>query len=145
MNVKDTWTVEDFEEMGWHDNHIHAIFFPDENLELCLDIDYLFKWILDDVSSIYSYWVSPCILCFFDVQNLKISIDFKNTIGLVILDINKHNSRLSPNKKTTLWDFEIMTDKGYIKFESSGYSQIVKKQPVLSRNPILDREKWSRP
>jgi hypothetical protein len=142
MNVKEIWTEEDFEEMGWHDSRIHAIFFPNEDLELSLDIDYLFKWILDDKSNLYSFWVSPCILLFFNVLNLKISIDFQNIIGLDILDINRQNPRLSPNGKTTLWDFEIITDKGYIKFESSGYRQVVKKQPILSQSQVLDREKW---
>lgn len=142
MNIKETWSEADFEEMGWHDSHIHAISFPNEDLELSLDIDYLFKSILDDTSSLYNFWVSPCILLFFNVLSLKISIDFQNTIGLDILDINRLNPRLSPNGKMTLWDFEIVTDKGYIKFESSGYRQVVKKQPILSQSQVLAREKW---
>lgn len=142
MNIKEIWTEADFEHMGWHDSHIHAISFPNEDLELSLDIDYLFKWILDDTSNLYNFWMSPCILLFFNVLNLKIYIDFQNIIGLNILNINRHNSRLSPNGKTTLWDFEIVTDKGYIKFEASGYRQVVKKQPVLSQSQVLAREKW---
>lgn len=142
MNIKEIWSEADFEEMGWHDSHIHAISFPNEDLELSLDIDYLFKWILDDTSGLYNFWVSPCILLFFNVLNLKISIDFQNTIGLNILDIKRLNPRLSPNRKTTLWDFEIVTDKGYIKFESSGYRQVVKKQPIISQSQVLAREKW---
>ncbi|MGS2765235.1 hypothetical protein [Sinomicrobium sp. M5D2P9] len=142
MNIKEIWSEADFEEMGWHDSHIHAISFPNNDLELSLDIDYLFKSILDDTSSLYNFWVSPCILLFFNVLNLKISIDFQNTIGLDILDINRLNPRLSPNGKMTLWDFEIVTEKGYIKFESSGYRQVVKKQPMLSQSQVLNREKW---
>ena len=142
MNIKEIWSEADFEQMGWHDSHIHAISFPNKDLELSLDIDYLFKSIPDDTSSLYNFWVSPCILLFFNVLNLKISIDFQNTIGLDILDINRLNPRLSPNGKMTLWDFEIVTDKGYIKFESSGYRQVVKKQPILSQSQVLAREKW---
>lgn len=142
MNIKEIWTDEDFEDMGWHDSHIHAISFPNEDLELSLDIDYLFKWIQDDISNLYNFWVSPCILLFFNVLHLKISIDFQNTIGLDILDIKRRNPRLSPNGKITLWDFEIVTDKGDIKFESSGYRQIIKKQPISSQSQVLAREKW---
>lgn len=142
MNVKYIWSEADFKDMEWHDSHIHAISFPNEDLELSLDIDYLFKWILDDTSNLYNFWVAPCILLFFDVLNLKISIDFQNTTGLNILDVNRQNPRLSPNKKKTIWDFEIVTDKGYIKFESSGYKQVVKKQPIVSLSQVLTRDKW---
>ncbi|WP_447635657.1 hypothetical protein [Flavobacterium microcysteis] len=142
MNVKEIWTDADFEEMGWHDSYIHAISLLNENLEFCLDIDYLFKWVLDDQSNLYNFWVSPCTLLFLNVLNLKIDIDFQNTVGLDILDINRNNPRTSSDKEKTLWDFEIITDKGYITFESSGYKQVVKKQPILSQSQVLTREKW---
>ena len=142
MNIKEVWSEIDFEEMGWHDCHIHAISFPQEDLELGLDIDYLFDWILDDKTNTYKFWISPCILFFFNVINLDFNIMFRNSIGLNIQNINRNNPRLSPNKKITLWDFEIITDKGYITFESSGYKQIVKKQPILNQYQILKREKW---
>lgn len=142
MNIKELWTETDFEDMGWQDSHIHAISFPNEDLELSLDIDYLFKWSRDDKSNLYNFWVSPCILFFFNVLNLKISIDFQNTIGLDILEINRQDPHLSPNGKMTLWIFEIVTDKGCIEFESSGYRQVVKKQPIFSQSQVLDRAKW---
>lgn len=141
MNVKDIWTEADFEEMGWHDSYIYAISFPNEDLEFILDIDYLFKRVLDDKTNLYKFWVSPCTLVFFDVVGLEMNLDFGNSISLDIQDINRSNSRLSPNGKITLWDFEIATDKGYIKFESSGYRQIVKKQPIFSQSQVLTREK----
>ncbi|MCE7057189.1 hypothetical protein LZF95_21085 [Algoriphagus sp. AGSA1] len=142
MKVKEIWTELDFEDMGWHDCHIHAISFPNEELEMSFDIDYLFKWELDDKSNLYKFWVSPCILFFYNVINLKIDIDFQNAIGLDILDINKKNLRLSADKKTNLWDFEIATDKGLIKFESSGYKQVVKNEPICSESQILARKNW---
>lgn len=142
MKVKEIWTELDFEDMGWHDCHIHAMSFPNEELEISFDIDYLFKWELDDKSNLYKFWVSPCILFFYNVINLKIDIDFQNAIGLDILDINKKNLRLSADKKINLWDFEIATDKGLIKFESSGYKQVVKNQPICSESQILARMNW---
>lgn len=142
MYVKEIWTEADFEEMGWHDSYIYAISFPNEDLELGLDIDYLFKWVLDDKTNLYNFWVSPCVLFFFDVFDLEVNLDFKNAVGLDIQDINRSNPRLSPNGKITLWDFEIITDNGYIKFESSGYRQVVKKQPIFSQSQVLARVKW---
>lgn len=143
MNIKEIWTEKDFEEMGWHDSHIHAIFFPNEDLTLSLDIDYLFEWDLDNKLNQYNFWVSPCILYFFNVLNLKIFIDFQDTIGLDIVDLNRKSPHLSPDRKMTLWDFEIITDKGDIKFESSGYRQVIIEQPTFSKSHILGRAKCS--
>ncbi|CAI9684417.1 hypothetical protein AS358_13885 [Elizabethkingia anophelis] len=94
MIVKDIWTDMDFEQMGWHDNYIHAIVFPNENQKLVLDMDYIFKWVLDEKSNLYKFWVSPCNLMFMDVLNLKIDLDFQKTVGLAIQDINRSKSVL---------------------------------------------------
>lgn len=128
--------------MGWHDSHIHAFSFPNEELDFSLDIDYLFQWILDNKSNIYHYWISPCTLTFVNTLNLEVSLDFQNSTGININNIQKSNPRLSLNKKITLWDFEIETDKGFIKFESSGFKQIVKQQPILSQSQVLNRNRW---
>ncbi|GAB0157812.1 hypothetical protein CHRYSEOSP005_30980 [Chryseobacterium sp. Alg-005] len=140
MNVKDLWTDSDFEEMGWHDSYVYSIFLPAENQKLILDIDYIFKWVLDETSNLYKFWVSPCDLVFMDVLNLKIDLDFQNTVGLDIQDINRSNSRLYPNGKDIKWDYEILTDVGSITFESSGYIQNIKEQPILSDSQILMRK-----
>jgi hypothetical protein len=42
---KPVWTEADFEQMGWHDVHIHAVAFRPEIFELWLDIDYIFGWV----------------------------------------------------------------------------------------------------
>lgn len=140
MNVKNIWTDADFEEMGWHDSYLYSVSFPDQNQKLIFDIDYIFKWVLDETSNLYSFWVSPSTLTFLNVMNLKIDIDFQNSVGLDISDINRLNPRLSPNGKFTLWDYSICTDKGSITFESTGYIQNIKEQPILSDSQVLKRE-----
>lgn len=140
MKVKEVWTELDFDEMGWHDSHIYAMSFPNEKLEISLDIDYLFKWELNNLTNLYGFWVAPCHLIFYNVLNLKIDIDFHNSIGLDVLDIKKDNAKVSNNNKITLWDFQISTDKGEIKFESSGYKQILKEQPIYSISQVLGRK-----
>ncbi|WP_139420303.1 hypothetical protein [Chryseobacterium mulctrae] len=140
MNVKNVWTESDFEEMEWHDSYVYSIFLPDENQKLILDIDYIFKWVLDETSNLYSFWISPCDLIFENVLYLKINLDYQNTVGLDIQNINRFNPRLSPNGKILLWDYEILTDVGSITFESSGYIQNIKEQPILSDSQILMRK-----
>ncbi|MBL7999657.1 MAG: hypothetical protein JNL32_13610, partial [Candidatus Kapabacteria bacterium] len=93
MKVKEVWTDNDFEEMGWHDSYIHAISFPYDTLDLSLDIDYLFKWVFDDKDNMYDFWVSPCTLTFVNVLDIKIELNFQNSIGLYIVAILRDNPR----------------------------------------------------
>lgn len=139
MKVKENWTVDDYKEMSWHDSHVYSLFFPSENLEFSLDIDYLFKWVLNKETNLYSFWVSPCLLTFYDVLNLKVSLDFKDTCGLDIQDIKYAGSRLSPNGKVNILNYEIITDKGVISFDSTGFIQKIKEQPVFIQSQELGR------
>lgn len=140
--MKDEWTDADFKEMGWHDSYIHMISFPKENFEMIFDIDYIFEWVLDEQSGLYKFWISPCKLIFFDIFNLKINLDFENSIGVSIENINRTVSKKSSNEKVTIWNYEIITDKGIISFESTGYKQFLNKQPILSLNQVLERNQF---
>ncbi|MCF3107398.1 hypothetical protein LL912_01265 [Niabella sp. CC-SYL272] len=42
---KSYWADEDFDQMGWHDNHKHAISFGG-HFSLLFHIDYIFKWVV---------------------------------------------------------------------------------------------------
>lgn len=139
MKVKKKWTDLDFEEMGWHDSIIYSISFPNNDQRLSLDIDYIFKWVLDQETNLYKFWVSPCQLIFESVMYLKIDIDFSNSIGIYISDIKRKNPQLSPNGKNILWDYLILTDKGQISFQALGYNQIVNEQPVFINSQTIER------
>lgn len=56
-----------------------------------------------------------------------------------ISEIERKNSILSPNKKYTIWNYRIITDKGDINFTSTGFEQIALKTPVWSDEFILKR------
>ena len=139
MEVKNTWTDDDFSEMGWHDNYIHSIIFPGNDYTMTFDIDYIFKWELVKEKNLYNFWISPVLLMFKNVSNLKIDIDFENSIGLDIVELKRVNSRPSPNGKLTIQDYIINTDKGLITFESTGFVQKVKKQPIFTSSQWLPR------
>lgn len=140
MIVKENWTDIDFLEMSWHDSYIYSMIFPGEKLIVSFDIDYLFEWVLVKKENLYNFWISPCILIFYDVLNLKVNLDFKNGVKLQIDAIKRINQRLSPNGNVLVWDYIIETDKGTISFESTGFLQKVEKQPVLKSSQELSRE-----
>jgi len=73
---KALWADADFEQMGWHDSHIHAIAFRPESFQLLLDIDYIFRWVGPAPKEThYKFWLSPCTLMFKNVYQLWISLE----------------------------------------------------------------------
>src|SRR4051812_26329180 len=73
---KPVWTEADFEQMGWHDVHIHAVAFRPEIFELWLDIDYLFTWVdPQGAETHYSFWVAPATLVFTNVHSLRFDLE----------------------------------------------------------------------
>jgi hypothetical protein len=144
---KTIWTDEDFEKMGWHDSSVYAISFSDPaevNLSfMCFDLDYIFKWIHPiEGEHCFSFWVSPCTLIFEDVINLKMEFDsgLISPIGLEIAGISKLENDNS-NDRVIKWQIDFQT--GVMIFESSGFKQIVRKEPIFSSSQSLsfkDRE-----
>lgn len=139
MNIKEKWDDNDFSELSWHDSTIYSISFPNDELLLNLDIDYIFEWILNDESNLFEFYISPCILAFYDILNLNININFENSTGICIDDILRENPILSPNGKYTVWNYKIQTDKGYISFTSTGFDLILRQPPILSKDISLKR------
>ena len=71
------WTQEQFEEMSWHDNHVHAIRIVEGSYgpgQLVLDLDYILEWINDKEG--FQFRLQPVMLTFFEVADLRISLDY---------------------------------------------------------------------
>ena len=79
---KAIWTEIDFDQMGWHDVHIHAVAFRPDTYELLLDIDYMFAWVNPEKEEKhYTFWMSPCTLVFSNVHTFKAEIEWKAFLG----------------------------------------------------------------
>ncbi len=138
MNVKNVWTDSDFNEMGWHDCRLYSVIIPGEDLKLKFNLDYIFE-VEKKENEFKGFWVAPCELHFFNVIGLKINIEITDTILLFISDIRRLNERLTPNGKSTEWDYEIECDNGDISFSATGFRQELKSQPILSKTYDLNR------
>ena len=68
------WTDADFEQMGWHDVHIHGFAFG--AYTLTFDIDYTFRWV-DPApgETYYRFWLSPATLVFDDVSDVQLDLE----------------------------------------------------------------------
>jgi hypothetical protein len=133
---KSIWKQSDFQEMGWHDASIYGISIEkkagQQLPDLQFDIDYIFKWVNPGPSEhSFSFWVAPCTLVFHEIFALQIDIDS----GLLIFDSLEIDDieliRTETDKKgETQYFWEIGLHIGAIYFQSKGFTQIVKKQPV---------------
>lgn len=139
MKVKNRWTNDDFEQMGWHDCRVYSVALPEEDFSLKLDIDYIFRWD-ERPGGGYSFWVSPCDLVFLNVSDFSARLHYGNRMLLFISDLKRGNQRLSPNGKMMVWDYEIECDQGTITFSATGFEQIVRSQPKASETQDLGRK-----
>ena len=135
---KSMWTEDDFENMQWHDNPIHAITFSD-NFEIIIDIDYIFEWILKGKK--YFFWISPCTFIFENVYDLTFDVG-PISPGFTIDFITKENPQKPKNaeyvKRDTEYYWTIEMQEGTISFKSIGYKQFVRQKPRLLATQKLD-------
>lgn len=130
---KKVWTDKDFDQMGWHDNHIYQISVAED---LALDIDYIFQWnkpVLEGLP--FTFWIAPSTLVFKKIQNLAFNLDtaFHDTIE--IQDIEREIL-----ENGTLWT--IITQQGDFQFMSEGFQQFIRQEPFFQFGqtiPFLER------
>ena len=128
---KFVWSESDFENMGWHDCPIYGILFADN---VAFDIDYIFKWILNEQNGHYKFWISPATLVFEQARNLKIEIDSDFINELEIADI--HQEKLENNE----YNYHLETQEGDIHLIASGYRQYIRKNPIIKQSQCLSAE-----
>ena len=77
MADKTSWTEADFDDMSWHDNHVHAFRIREGEHgtgEVELDLDYILEW-LSPTEGRVSFRVAPASLTGRGVYDLQIAID----------------------------------------------------------------------
>lgn len=135
VNFKRIWDGNDFDHMNWHDCKVYAMAFNEEDFELLLDIDYIFKWEPPSTGEgNYKFWVSPVTLVFYNIWDINLNIS--SSLDLVIENIVKGENAMTPkNVKYIKWEFEynweINMNVGDICFKSVGFEQYVRREPIL--------------
>lgn len=133
-------TTDNFEELSWHDNAIHAfrILEGDDNTggQLLLDVDYIAEW-LQGSDKGFNFKIVPSDLTFHDVSDLAISVDYAAataavqpmTIHEIIREVVTYSNGYSSYK----WKIEInWPPKGFISFQATGFTQVPRMEPVVS-------------
>jgi len=137
------WDDGDFEQMSWHDATIYGIAFGPNEFELSLDIDYIFKWAHPlEGEEFFRFLVAPCTLVFQNVYDLRLDAAPYGGPMLEIDNISRSDPQKPKNAKfigrDLEWQWTLECHHGEISFRSVGFSQYVRKAPLLTQAQSLD-------
>ena len=136
-------THENFDEMSWHDNHVHGIQVVEgeHGGTLILDLDYIVEWIR--VGDAYKFRIVPSTLSFFKVSGLQIQLDYHRpsaAIGPFSMDRIIRATEKREQYTATIWRIPFNWPDGHISFEAAGFSQQARGVPVLTDRQMLSTE-----
>ncbi|MEM6321541.1 MAG: hypothetical protein AAF960_28035 [Bacteroidota bacterium] len=148
IDYKKIWKTNDFSNMSWHDNKIHAVAFLDDAFELMFDIDYIMKWIEPKgKKSSYSFEVVPATLIFKNVWDLEFNLE--SSLSTDIQEIQRQNPKKPKNidhiKEDLEYDWLIETINGEISFKSTGFQQYSKKKVFIQTEQSISLDERGGP
>lgn len=138
------WTNDQFEEMSWHDNHVHALRIVEGSHgagRLILDLDYIVEWVRH--ANGLRFRIIPATLTFVDVINLRVALDYATpTAALGPFSINAIERCIEQRERYTAlaWRISINWPAGEISFEASGFEQHGRRSSILCDRQHLSAE-----
>ena len=139
---REVWTDADFENMSWHDNHVHGVRFVEGDNgegELVLDIDHILEWLKSEDGE-FLFRVQPAVLVFHGVMFPRMSIDYATAtaaFGPFMIDGIKRRVENRERCQAQIWKLPISWPGGEIEFEARGFTQRAQGQPSVSRKQLL--------
>jgi len=128
--------------MSWHDNHVHGLTIHSGEHgtgELILDLDYILEW-LPAVEGRYKFVLAPANLCFRDVTDLRISLDYvKPSAAITPFSISNvgREEHIYPNGfKTFRWSIGVNWPEGALEFIASGFRQTIRGVPITTAEQV---------
>lgn len=135
MHAETTWDDSQFEEMSWHDNHVHGLRIRKGEYgcgELELDLDYILEW-LRPTETTFAFRLAPATLTFLDVFGLRIEIDYAAPgAGMTPFSISEITRERSPDGGMPQWKIELNWPQGAISFSAAGFKQTLRAAPIVS-------------
>jgi hypothetical protein len=137
--VLQRWNTANFEELGWHDCHIHGFRLANVNedhgtADLEFDIDYILEWLCQGEATAFQCRIAPATLTFHDVFALRVELDYASpTAGMTPFSIDgiEREPVTYPTENTAFrWRLPINWPSGEITFQSRGFTQVLRREPV---------------
>jgi hypothetical protein len=129
--VKQTYSEEDFESLGFHDCYVHGIRWASSSYSLILDLDYIVQWI--EIDGAYNFWVAPAELSFNYASEVKISMDWEKVpMECQVQDVHRHDRKATPNGSDNYhWEIEFARPSGSIDLWATDFRLSIQAKPVL--------------
>ena len=142
------------DHLSWHDNALYGVRLDvgdcargDWHADLVLDIDHIVEWLCGEGRQV-RFRVAPATLTFHDVTDLRIAIDCGDSGGRIAL----HALSIDAITRERILDQKICLDRPYYRwrialnspqggaltFGASGFTQVLRAEPVL-----LDQQQLS--
>lgn len=149
-----TYTEADFDEICWHDCHLHGIDLRtgdadanDWTSDLVLDIDFIVEWICKVGGGVAQFRVAPAALVFHGVTDLRIAVDWGDSGCRAVL----HPASIKGIDREPVVEQKAYLDRPYyrwriafdwpeggeITFGAAGFTQALRAEPVLSETQSL--------
>ena len=150
MNSAGPWTTENFEEMSWHDVHVHGFRFDtfkqdNGSADLVLDIDYILKW--EKSGNGFLFTVCRADLRFHDVFGLKFELDYATpTAGMCpfsLAGIERETVKSLNGYQSYKWCLPVNWPKGLLQFDAPGFTQVLTGIPHVQASQGLAPENRS--
>jgi hypothetical protein len=138
------WTDAQFDDLSWHDNHVHALRIVEGAYgagELVLDLDYILEWICGAEED--RFRILPATLTFLDVTRLRICLDYATpsaALGPFAIHAIERRREARERYVAQVWKIVINWPKGEIEFEAAGFVQHGTGAPVLCHDQCLRPE-----
>jgi hypothetical protein len=140
---KSEWTTADFEELSWHDCHVYGFSLAEREhgtAELVFDIDFIVEWLCRDDGTC-EFRVAPATLTFHSAHGLRFELDYGTpTAGMTpfsLAGIERDEVRYPTGDVTFNWRMPINWPNGLITFESPGFTQVLRRAPIVSGTQAL--------
>ena len=143
--IEQVWTDEQFDQLSWHDNHVHGLRIvenEDGSGELILDIDHIVEWIQGSDKA-FRFRILPATLTFHRVMFLRVSPDYATpTAGFTPFSIAGIERRLEKRERyvAQLWKMPINWPRGELTFEAYGFTQRGRGEPIFYGAQCLTSE-----
>lgn len=139
-----TWTTEDFDSLSWHDCHVHGFSLEagaDGTADVIFDIDFIVEWRCHADGPV-AFRIAPANLTFHAVSGLRVELDYAAvTAGMTPFSLAGIERTLHENPhgfRTHHWRLPINWPTGAITFESPGFTQVLRRAPLLVERQYLE-------
>ena len=138
------WTDADFESMSWHDTHVHGLQIEGGGEHgtgtFVLDLDYIVEW-LPPIEGVFQFRLAPATLTFHNVFGLKIELDW---VGAAMTPFSiSAIGRKKLQHDSWAWSIGVNWPEGFITFESTGFTQVLRAAVITKFEQCLEPEERS--